>query len=403
MSTSARPSNRSAATPTLSSGHHVLGRHTVARTLRLSFGTSLVAGIAFITLAAFGTQSAMAATATVNLGTASSFAVLAGSEITNTGPTTISGDIGLSPGTAISGFPPGSQTSGATYVANGVALTAENDLITASNSAASRSPYVTVSGDLGGSTLVSGVYRSTSSMGLTGTVTLNGAGNPDAVFIFEAGSTLTTATTSTVVLENGAQACNVFWQVGSSATLGTTTNFAGSILASTSITLNTGATVNGRVLALGGAVTMDDNTITVPTCLLASSTTTTAVSATSTTAVSTTSTTPVSTTSTTAVSATSTTAVSTTSTTAVSATSTTAVSTTSTTLKAGTSGGTPVTRLTSSVTTTTTPLPLGAPETGAGGAARSVSSLLLPIGLVALGLAGVSGPLIVRARRARKS
>jgi hypothetical protein len=371
MSTSARPSNHSSATPKLSSGRHVLGRTTVARTLRFSFGTSMVAGIAFITLAAFGTQSAMAATATVNLGTASSFAVLAGSEITNTGPTTISGDIGLSPGTAISGFPPGSQTSGATYVANGVALTAENDLITASNSAAGRSPFVTVSGDLGGSTLVSGVYRSASSMGLTGTVTLNGGGNPDSVFIFEAGSSLTTASTSSVALENGAQACNVFWQVGSSATLGTTTNFAGSILATTSITLNTGATVNGRVLALGGAVTMDDNTITVPTCLLASSTTTTAVSTTSTT----------------------TTAVSTTSTTAVSSTSTTSPST-------GSSGGKGVTTLVSSVTTTT-PLPRGAPDTGAGGTARSVPLLLMPLGLVALGLAGAALALIVRARRAR--
>src|ERR1035438_9678077 len=275
MSSSARLPKHLSSPTTLKSTRHAPGHRTVPRSLRLSFDTLLVTGIAFITLAAFGSQSAMAATATVNLGTASSFAVLAGSAITNTGPTTISGDIGLSPGTAISGFPPGSQTSGATYVANGVALTAENDLITASNSAAGRSPFVTVSGDLGGSTLVSGVYRSTSSMGLTGTVTLNGAGNPDAVFIFEAGSTLTTASTSTVVLENGAQACNVFWQVGSSATLGTTTNFAGSILASTSVTLDTGAVVNGRVQAMTGAVTMDDNSVTVPTCLLASSTTTT--------------------------------------------------------------------------------------------------------------------------------
>jgi hypothetical protein len=187
----------------------------------------LVTGIAFITLAAFGAPSAMAATATVNLGTASSFAVLAGSAITNTGPTTISGNIGLSPGTAITGFPPGSQSTGSTYVANGVALTAENDLGTASVDAASRTPFVTVAGDLGGSTLVSGVYQSTSSIGLTGTVTLNGAGDPDSVFIFEAGSTLTTASASSVVLENGAQACNVFWQVGSSATLGTTSDFAG--------------------------------------------------------------------------------------------------------------------------------------------------------------------------------
>jgi hypothetical protein len=311
----------------------------------------LVTAVAFLTVAAFGTESAVAATAAVNLGTAANFAVLAGSTITNTGPTVVSGDIGLSPGTAITGFPPGSQSTGTTDVANGVALGAENDLITASTDAAGRSPFVTVSGDLGGTTLVSGVYRSTSSMGLTGTVTLNGAGNPDSVFIFEAGSTLTTASTSTVLLENGAQACNVFWQVGSSATLGTTTNFAGSIIATTSITLNTGATVNGRVLAIGGAVTLDDNTITAPTCLLSTTTTT---------------------------------AGGTTTTTAASATTTTVHTATG-----GASGG----------ATTTFPLPRGAPETGAGGTARSGPSPLIPIGLVALGLAGVAGALFGRLRR----
>ena len=314
----------------------------------------LVTAVAFLTLAAFGTQSALAAT-TVNLGTASSFAVLAGSAITNTGPTVISGDIGISPGTSVTGFPPGSQSTGTTQVADGVSLGAENDLITASNNAAGQTPFVTVSGDLGGTTLVAGVYRSTSSMGLTGTVTLNGAGNPDSVFIFQAGSTLTTASTSTVLLENGAQACNVFWQVGSSATLGTTTNFAGSILATTSITLNTGATVNGRVLAIGGAVTMDDNTITVPTCLLSSSTTTSTLAGGST-------------------------------------TSTTAPSTTPTTSPSVPPGsGHPT-------TTPTVLLPHGAPETGAGGTARS-SLPLAPLGLIALGLAGVAGIMIVRLRR----
>jgi hypothetical protein len=356
MSTSARLSNHpsSEITPT----RRVPSHPGVLRSLRLSFSTLLVTGIAFITLAAFGTQSAMAATATVNLGTAGSYAVLAGSAITNIGPTNISGDIGLSPGTSITGFPPGLQSSGTTHVADALALGAQNDLIAASTSAAGRTPFVTVSGDLGGTTLVSGVYHSASSMGLTGAVTLNGGGNADAVFIFQAASTLTTASSSSVVLENGAQACNVFWQVGSSATLGTTTNFAGSILASASITLDTGATVNGRVQAISGAVTMDDNTVTVPTCQLASSTTTsTAVTTTSTTAVTTT---------------------------------TGVTSTTSAPISA--SAGT---------TTTTSPLPIGAPNTGAGGSARSTDSFFLPIGLVALGLAGVAGALMVRARRIR--
>jgi hypothetical protein len=344
-----------------------------------------VTAIAFLTLAAFGTQSAMAATATVNLGTSSAYAVLAGSTITNTGATTVAGDIGLSPGTAITGFPPGLQLSGTTNVANGAALGAENDLITASNDAAGRTPFTTVSGDLGGSTLVAGVYRSTSSMGLTGTVTLNGGGNLNSVFIFQAGSTLTTASSSTIALENGAQACNVFWQVGSSATLGTTTNFAGTILATTSITLNTGATVVGRALALGGAVTLDDNTITVPTCQLAT-TTTTAVGATTTTAPgSTTTTAPGSTTTSTAPGSTT--------------TSTTPGSTTTT---SSTGVTTTIAGLTAAAATTSTfPIPHGAPETGAGGTAHSDASLFFPIGLFALGLAGVTGVMIVRTRRAK--
>jgi hypothetical protein len=336
----------------------------------------MITGVAFLTLAAVGTQSAMAATATVNLGTSSSYAVLAGSAITNTGPSVVGGDIGISPGTSITGFPPGTQSSGTTNVANGAALDAENDLITASSDAAGRTPTVNVSGDLGGTTLVAGVYRSTSSMGLTGTVTLNGGGNLDSVFIFQAGSTLTTASSSSVVLENGAQACNVFWQVGSSATLGTTTNFAGTILATTSITLNTGATINGRALALGGAVTMDDNTITVPTCSLATTTTTTVGSTT-----------------------TSTTVGSTTTTTTPGSTATTTTTTTS-----STPGVTTTIGGASSSAATTTPtfvLPHGAPETGAGGTARSDASFFFPIGLLALGLAGVAGVMIVRTRRAK--
>jgi type VI secretion system secreted protein VgrG len=329
-----------------------------------------VTGIAFITLAAFGTQAALAATATVNLGTSAAYAVLAGSTITNTGPTSIGGDIGLSPGTAVTGFPPGSQTSGTMNVTNAAALGAENDLITASVDAAGRTPFTTVTGDLGGTTLVGGVYQSASSMALTGSVTLNGAGDPNTVWIFQAGTTLTTASASHVVLENDAQACNVFWQVGSSATLGTTTNFAGTIMATQSITLDTNATVNGRVLALNGAVTMDTNTIDVSTCSLAASPTTT---------------------STTVAGATTTT------TTAATA----PVTTTTDTATNGTVG-TPTTftvgALSKGSTTSTFPLPIGAPETGAGGTARSGASLFWPIGLAALGLAGITRVWMIRAR-----
>ena len=367
MSTSARPSNYPSSRKTFSRARRGPGHRTVPLTLRLSFSTMLVTGIAFLTLAAFGTQSAVAATATVPLGTATTFAVLAGSAITDTGPTTITGDIGLSPGSAITGTSSITQNSGSTYVDVATAVTAENDLTTAMDAAAGATATQTVSGDLGGTTLVSGVYKSTSSIGLTGTVTLNGQGNPDSVFIFQAGSTLTTASGSVVALENGAQACNVFWQVGSSATLGTTTQFNGSILASTSITLTTNAKVTGRVLASTGAVTMDTNTITVPTCLVSSSTTTTVPSTTTT--------------------------VHTTSTT-VHTTSTT-VHTTSTTVKPGSKPGS------SSTTTPTIVIPLGAPATGAGGTARIASMLLLPLGLIALGLAGVAGRFIVRARRAK--
>jgi ice-binding like protein len=207
----------------------------------------------------------LAAQPPVGLGTADSFAVLAGSAITNTGPSTINGDLGVSPGTAISGFPPGT-VNGTVHAADAVAGQAKTDLTTAYNDAAGRTPPVSVSGDLGGQTLTPGVYRSTSSLGLTGPVTLDAQGDPNAVFVFQVASTLITATDSSVNLIGGAQACNVFWQVGSSATLGTYSTFRGNILALTSGTLNTGATVDGRVLARNGAVTLDNNVITIARC-----------------------------------------------------------------------------------------------------------------------------------------
>jgi hypothetical protein len=212
---------------------------------------------------AFAT-SARAATP-VPLGTAEPFAVLAGSAVTNTGPTVVNGDLGLSPGTSVTGFPPGT-VNGSQHVTDAVAAQAQVDLTTAYNAAAAQAPTGTVSADLGGQRLAPGVYRSASSLGLTGALTLDAQGNANAVFIFQAGSTLTTASASSVNLVNGAQACNVFWQVGSSATLGTASSFRGSILALASITATTGATVDGRVLARNAAVTLDTNTITRSRC-----------------------------------------------------------------------------------------------------------------------------------------
>lgn len=196
----------------------------------------------------------------VELGTAENFAILAGSTITNTGTTTISGDIGLHPGTVFSGQ--GTATvNGAIHLTDAVALQAKNDLLAAYNDALGR-PLNTVGSELGGSTLTSGVYSSATSFQITGTLTLDGQNNPDAVFIFQAGSTLTTASASKVELINGANYNNIYWQVGSSATLGTNSEFAGNILSVESITVTTGATIEGRLLTRDGAVTLDNNIIT---------------------------------------------------------------------------------------------------------------------------------------------
>ena len=189
------------------------------------------------------------------------FAVLAGSTVTNTGSTLVSGDVGVSPGTAVTGFPPG-LASGAIHSADGAAAQAQAALTTGYIDAAGRSGATTVAGDLTGQTLVAGIYKSTSSLGLTGDLTLDAQGKPDAVFIFQISSTLITGSGSHVLLTNAAKACNVFWQVGSSATLGTNSVFKGSILALTSIAVTTGAQMEGRALARNGAVTLDTNTIT---------------------------------------------------------------------------------------------------------------------------------------------
>ncbi|WP_081887966.1 ice-binding family protein [Verrucomicrobium sp. BvORR034] len=198
----------------------------------------------------------------VDLGTADSFAVLAGSGISNTGPTTIVGDIGTHPNPAITNG--GSITlTGTNHADDAVTAQAKIDLVTAYNNAAGLAPTGTITaGTLGGLTLVAGVYNDGGfSLGLTGTLTLDAQGNPDAVWVFQTGSTLITASNSSVVIINGGQACHIFWQVGSSATLGTNSTFQGNVLALTSITATTGASVTGRLLARNGAVTLDTNEI----------------------------------------------------------------------------------------------------------------------------------------------
>lgn len=201
----------------------------------------------------------------VGLGSASTFSVLGGQTVTNTGATVLANDLGVSPGTSITGFPPG-VTLGTVHAADANASLAQNDLTTAYNDAAGRAPTQLVSGDLVGQTLVGGVYKSASTLDLNGTVTLDAQGDPSSVWIFQVGSALTTGSASNVTLVNGASACNVYWQVGSSATLGTNSTFKGSILALTSISVTTDAAIEGRALARNGAVTLDNNVISDPVC-----------------------------------------------------------------------------------------------------------------------------------------
>jgi large repetitive protein len=215
---------------------------------------------------AFFFYGASPALAQISLGTAQSFAVLGGSTVTNTGSSTVTGNLGVSPGTSVTGFPPGIVTGGTIHLNDAAAAQAQSDLTTAYNAILGTACTVDLTGqNLGGLTLTPGVYCFSSAAQLTGTLTLNALGNSNALFIFKIGSTLTTASSSSVQVINPGSGsnCNVFWQVGASATLGTGTSFLGNILALSSITLTTGANVSGRILARNGAVTMDTNNVTV--------------------------------------------------------------------------------------------------------------------------------------------
>jgi hypothetical protein len=234
-------------------------------TATVTTGARDLAGTGLATNHTWTFTTAACSQAPVALRSASSFVVLAGSTVTSTGPTSITGDLGVSPGTAVTGFPPGTVV-GAQHAGDPTAAQGVADLTTAYNDAAGRTLCpVSVAGNLGGQTLAPGLYSSTSSLEISsGDLTLDAQGDGDAVFIFQMASTLTTTAGRQVVLANGAKAANVFWQVGTSATLGTTSAFQGTIMADQAVTLNNGATLNGRALARIAAVNLDSNTIVRP-------------------------------------------------------------------------------------------------------------------------------------------
>jgi hypothetical protein len=233
---------------------------------------------AAIFLLVVGPAAEAAIVPTVPLATSAEYAVLGGSTVTNTGPSILDGSLGVWPGPAITGFPPGLVLApSTTHTNDAVAQQAQSDLTAAYDDAAGRPLDATTTADLGGLQLQGGVYAGPSrgALGLTGTLTLDGAGNPNSVFVFQTNSTLITEVGSRVRLINGAQECNVFWQVGSSATLGTGSVFVGNVLALTSISVDSGVLVHGRALARNGAVTLINDTFTAPTCDMTPQATTT--------------------------------------------------------------------------------------------------------------------------------
>lgn len=221
---------------------------------------------AFLVLMMAMPVTSIASQATVELGSTADFAVLAGTTVTNTGTTTINGtaggNVGVYPGSAFPGQANVTITNGTVHFSDAVAINAKTDLVTAYDDAAARTPVTTIPSELGGQTLTPGVYTSaTGAFQITGTLTLDAQGDPDGVFVFQMATTLITAADSSVNLTNSARYCRTFWQVGSSATLGTNSYFEGHIFALTSITAKTGATIHGQLLARNGAVTLDSNII----------------------------------------------------------------------------------------------------------------------------------------------
>lgn len=233
------------------------------RNLRRRVGFALIVGGGLALTLSTPAVTASSPPSPVNLGMASTFAVLAGTTITNAGPSLISGSLGVSPGTAVTGFPPGRVVNGTIEAGTPAAVAAKRDLDTAYAAAAGAPCNVDKTGqNLGGQTLTPDTYCESAAPTISGTVTLSGSG----VYVFQIGSTLVTAPRTTVVLTNGADACNVYWQVGSSATIDTATTFAGTIMAFTSVTVDDSVAVSGRVQARNGAVTLVNDQITVPAC-----------------------------------------------------------------------------------------------------------------------------------------
>jgi hypothetical protein len=257
---------------------------------RFDLRRARLAGVALAATLAFAALPVVAQASAVNLGTVSPFVVLAGSTATNEGTSVLNGDLGLSPGTSLTGFNE-AVVNGVTHENDAVAAQGQSDLTTAYNVAAGQpiSPGNDMTGiDLGSKKLTPGAYGFSTSAQLTGQLTLDAEGDPNAQFVFVIGSTLTTASASSVVLVNGASPCNVYWKVGSSATLGSTTSFAGNLMSLASISVNNGVTVVGRLLAREGAVTLINDVLSTPNCSTGSTPTPSGPSPTATTPIATT-------------------------------------------------------------------------------------------------------------------